>query len=72
MQVADLLSQFPFEKGELVWVVKPTFRAPLGEFRISKAFPNETFELIKLSDNTVYPEKVEKRFLKRNPFSVRP
>jgi hypothetical protein len=60
--------KFPFEVGEKVWIVKPEWRAPLGEFSITKAHANEKFELVKISNNTLYPELVEKGFLSRDPF----
>jgi hypothetical protein len=61
--------KFPLEVGETVWIVKPEFRAPVGEFRVSKAHPNDRFELVNMSDNTVYPELVEGKFLHRNPYA---
>ena len=63
-------SKFPFEIDETVWIVKPEYRAPLGEFRISKAHPNDRFELVKVSDNSVHPELVEGKFLRRDPYIV--
>lgn len=60
--------KFPFETGETVWIVKPEYRAPLGEFQILKAHPNDKFELLKISDNTIHHEHVDGKFLRRDPF----
>lgn len=68
--VTDICFKFPFEINEIVWIVKPAFRAPLGEFRISKAVLDDKFELIKVSDNTLYPEEVEGKYLRRDPFAI--
>jgi len=61
-------SKFPFEIGETVWIVKAEYRAPLGEFCISRAHSNDMFELVKISDDTVHPELVEGKYLRRNPY----
>jgi hypothetical protein len=62
--------KYPFEIGETVWIVKAEYRAPLGEFRISQAHPNDMFELVKISDNSVHPELVEAQYLRRDPYGV--
>lgn len=62
----SLAPQFPFEKDEVVWIVKPEYRAPLGEFRIAKAHPDDTYELVRCSDNTLHSELVEGKHLRRN------
>lgn len=61
---------YPFEIGETVWIVKAEYRAPSGEFRISKAHPNNMFELVKILDNPVYPDLVEAQYLRRDPYGV--
>ena len=58
--------QFPFEKDEVVWIVKPEYRAPMGEFRIVKAHPNDKYELVRLSDNTPHSILVEGKHLRRD------
>ena len=58
--------QFPFEKGDVVWIMKLEYRAPLGKFRITKAHPNDRYELFRCSDNTIHSELVEGKHLRRN------
>jgi hypothetical protein len=53
----------------VVWIVKPEYRAPLGEYIITKAHPHDCFELRKKSDNTTHPELVEAKHLTRDPFA---
>ncbi|KAF5012411.1 hypothetical protein FDECE_1540 [Fusarium decemcellulare] len=57
---------FPFETGEIVWILKPGYRAPLGEFRIQKAHPDDMFELVSCATNATHPELVEGKHLRRN------
>ena len=64
--LTELLLQFPFEQGEIVWIVKPGYRAPLGEFRIVKAHPNNMYELVRSSDDTPHSELVEGKDLRRH------
>lgn len=54
-----------FEVGERVWILKPGYRAPLGEFQIVKALADDKFELIRCSDSTKYREPVEGKHLRR-------
>ncbi|CAM1506161.1 Fc.00g058020.m01.CDS01 [Cosmosporella sp. VM-42] len=61
----DTHHEYPLELGELVWIVKPEFRAPLGQFRITTAHEDDKFELIRCSDNQPYPQLVEGKYLKR-------
>ena len=49
-----------------MWIVKPEYRAPLGEFRIVKAHPNDVFELARCSDNAPHSERVEGKELRRS------
>ncbi len=49
--------------------MKPEYRAPLGAFYISKALPDDYFELVKVSDNIIHPEIIEGKFLSRDPYS---
>ncbi|KAI9653539.1 MAG: hypothetical protein M1821_007047 [Bathelium mastoideum] len=62
------VANFPFEVGDTVWVVKPEYRAPLGEFKINRACPNDTFELLKVADGSIHTELVEGKYLTRDPF----
>ncbi|RBR26061.1 uncharacterized protein FIESC28_01089 [Fusarium coffeatum] len=57
---------FPLEIGETVWIVKPGYRAPLGEFRITKAHPNDMFELQSCATNAAHTELVAGKDLRRN------
>ncbi|KAK4695584.1 hypothetical protein P7C71_g2193, partial [Lecanoromycetidae sp. Uapishka_2] len=59
-------AEFPLEKGDVVWIVKPEYRAPLGEFRITKAHPNDKYELVRCSDNILHCDLVEGKHLCRN------
>jgi len=47
---------YPFEVGESVWIMKPAYRAllALGEFRITKALPDDKFELGKVSGGSLH------------------
>ncbi|KAK0659740.1 hypothetical protein QBC41DRAFT_331325 [Cercophora samala] len=58
---------FPFETGEVVWLFKTGYRALLGPFRITEAHPNDKFRIVKISDNTTYPEIVYGSDLRRDP-----
>jgi hypothetical protein len=49
-----------------VWIVKPGYRVPLGEFRIFKAHPNNMYELVRSSDDTPHSELVEGKDLRRH------
>jgi hypothetical protein len=49
-----------------VWIVKPTYRSPLGEFCITKALPDDKFELVKVSDGSLHPELVDSKDLRRD------
>jgi len=51
--------------GEVVYIVKPELRAPLGEFRVSRAHPGDKFELVKVEDGTIYPGLIEGVYLRR-------
>ena len=57
--------QFPLEIGDTVWVKKPGYRAPLGEFRIVKAHPQNMFELVVKSTGVAHSELVEGRYIMR-------
>ncbi|CAG8978973.1 hypothetical protein HYALB_00012256 [Hymenoscyphus albidus] len=59
--------QYPFEINDIVWIVNPTYRSPLGEFRVTKALPDDKFELVKVSDGSLHPEKVNSKYLRRDP-----
>lgn len=59
-------AEFPFEKDEVVWIVKPEYRAPLGEFSIVRAHPDDLYELVRRSDNTPHPNLIEGKYLRRN------
>lgn len=37
----------------------------MGEFRISKARPNDMYELVRCSNSTLLPELVEGKYLRR-------
>ncbi len=65
MVLTFMLFQYPFEVGETVWVVKPDYRAPLGEFRIVKAHPDDFFELVRGSDNQPHTELIAGKDLRR-------
>lgn len=58
--------QYPFEVGDIVWIVKPEYRAPYGPFSIVKAHPDDKFELVKESDNSAHDELVEGKHLRRD------
>ncbi|KAF5589968.1 serine threonine kinase [Fusarium pseudocircinatum] len=60
------LPKFPFEIGETVWIVQPGYRAPRGEFRITKVHPDDLFELIDCATNIVHPDLVEGQYLRRD------
>ncbi|KAI1174284.1 hypothetical protein F4777DRAFT_390146 [Nemania sp. FL0916] len=57
---------YPLEVGEIVWIVKPEYRAPFGPFTIHKACSDDTFQLVKRSHNTFHPELVQGKYLKRD------
>ncbi|KAF5705718.1 serine threonine kinase [Fusarium mundagurra] len=57
---------FPFELGEIVWIVQPGYRAPRGEFRITKVHPDDLFELVDCATNIVHPDLVEGQYLRRD------
>jgi hypothetical protein len=59
------------EVGETVWIVMPEYRTPLGEFVITKAHPNNYFELARKADRVPHPELVEEVHLTRDPFVPR-
>lgn len=59
--------EFPFEIGETVWILKPSFRAPLGPYKINRALVNNKFELKEETNGAIYAEEVEARFLRRDP-----
>lgn len=48
-----------------MWIVKPGYRAPLGEFRIVKAHPDNMYELVRASDNAPHSELVQGKDLRR-------
>ncbi|MCJ1469372.1 hypothetical protein MMC07_008005 [Pseudocyphellaria aurata] len=60
-------AEFPFETNEIVWIKKPEHRTPMGEFRIVQAHPNDKYELVRCSDNTLHSELIEGKHLLRNP-----
>jgi hypothetical protein len=62
--------QFPFEIGDTVFIVKPGFRSPLGEFIIAAAHADDKFELKLKSDNSPYDELVEGKYLRRDPYGT--
>ncbi|KAF5586114.1 serine threonine kinase [Fusarium pseudoanthophilum] len=62
----SLLPEFPFEIGETVWIVQPGYRAPRGEFRITKVHPDDLFELVDCATNVVHPDFVEGKYLRRD------
>ena len=49
-----------------MWIVRPEYRAPLGEFLIVRAHPNDFYELVRRSDNTPHPELIEGKYLRRD------
>ncbi|GKU05761.1 serine threonine protein kinase [Fusarium langsethiae] len=53
-----ICNDFPFEIGDTVSIMKPGYRAPLGEFRITKAYANDMFQLESCATNVVHPELV--------------
>jgi hypothetical protein len=57
---------FPFEIGDTVWIMKPGYRAPLGEFRITKAYANDMFQLESCATSVAHPELVAGNDLRRN------
>lgn len=59
--------QFPYEIGETVWILKPSFRAALGPYKINRALANHRFELKEEGSGVIYAEEVEARFLRRDP-----
>jgi hypothetical protein len=72
MRTRELYSfnvQYPFEIDEIVWIVQPGLRAPMGEFRITAALPNNQFRLVKVDDGIEYPNPIESRYLRRDPYS---
>ncbi|KAG9502106.1 hypothetical protein J7337_007822 [Fusarium musae] len=62
----SLLPKFPFEIGETVWIVQPGYRAPRGEFRITKVHPDDLFELVDCANNVMHPDLVEGKYLRRD------
>jgi hypothetical protein len=58
------------ENGDVVWIVKPEYRAPLGEFIIVKAHPNPRFELIRKTDMSPHTKLAEEKYLRRDPIAV--
>ncbi|KLP18821.1 Uncharacterized protein LW94_5008 [Fusarium fujikuroi] len=62
----SLLPKFPFEIGETVWIVQPGYRAPRGEFRITKVHPDDLFELVDCATNIAHPDLVEGQYLRRD------
>lgn len=50
-----------------MWILKPSFRAPLGPYKINKALANHRFELKEEPSGAIYAEEVEARFLRRDP-----
>lgn len=59
--------EFPYEIGETVWILKPSFRAALGPYKINRALANHRFELKEEGSGVIYAEEVEARFLRRDP-----
>lgn len=59
--------QHPFEINDMEWIVKPTYHSLLGEFRIMKVFPDDKFELVKVSDGSIHTELVKAKYLRRDP-----
>ncbi len=49
-----------------MWLFKIGYRAPLGQFRITEAHPDDKFELVDCADNTTYAELVAGSDLKRD------
>lgn len=64
-----LILQYPFEIGDIVWLLASNLRAVVGEYRIVDALPNDEFELEKVDDGTPYPTPVEGKYLRRDPFT---
>lgn len=62
-------ANYPFELGDTVWIVKPEYRTPLGEFIIMKAHPNKYFELARKADRVPHPELVAETHLTRDPYA---
>ncbi|KAK4199233.1 hypothetical protein QBC40DRAFT_282441 [Triangularia verruculosa] len=60
--------EFPLEYGDLVWIMQ-SGRPPLGEFRIVTVHPNDLFGLEWTSTGAVYPDLVQGKYLRRDPFS---
>ena len=59
--------QFPYEIGETVRVLKPSFRAPLGPYKVNRALADHRFELKEEESGAIHAEEVEARFLRRDP-----
>lgn len=67
MQSTQLMTvKFPFEIGETVYILKPSFRAAIGPFEILRALSNHRFELKDLNTGMLHTEEVEARFLRRD------
>lgn len=65
-----MTSQYPLEVGDTVWLLAPSLRAVLGEYRITNALPNDEFELEKVDDGTPHPGPVEGKYLRRDPYAA--
>ena len=65
-----LARKFPFEIGDTVYIVKPGFRSPLGEFVITAAYADDKFELKWKSNDSQYDELVEGKYLRRDPYGM--
>ena len=53
-----------------MWIVKPGYRAPLGEFVITKAHPDNVFALEKKGSGVAHYELVEAKHLRRDPYTL--
>jgi hypothetical protein len=60
--------QYPFEVGDIVWLLSSNLRAVLGEYRITNALPNDEFELVRLDTGTPHHTPVQGKYLKRDPY----
>jgi hypothetical protein len=64
-----MTSHNPLEVGDSVWLLAPSPRAVLGEYRVTNALPNNESELEKDDDGTPHPGPVKGRYLRRDLYA---
>ena len=58
--------EYPFEIGETVYILKPSSRAAIGPFEITKALSDHRFELKDMASGELHSEEVDARYLRRD------